>query len=89
MLAVMASNTEIKTVFVRLLDEGTDVLRPVQAAMIASGNFRLIEPTDYDPEYETWEFTPNSVVRCEARHIDYEIVLVAVEGIDERDHLLP
>jgi hypothetical protein len=82
MLAAMASNTEIETIFVRLLDEGTDVMRPVQAAKVVSGNFRLIEPTDYDPEYETWEFTPDSIVRCEVRRIDDEMILVAVEGID-------
>ena len=83
MLAAMASNTEIEMIFVRLLDEGTDVMRPVQAAKIESGNFRLIEPTDYDPEYETWEFTPGSIVRCDARRINDEMILVAVEGIDE------
>jgi hypothetical protein len=79
----MASSTEIETIFVRLLDEGTDVMRPVQAAKVVSGNFRLIEPTDYDPEYETWEFAPDSIVRCETRRVADQMILIAVEVIDE------
>ena len=81
MLAAMASNTEFETVFVRLLDEGTDVVRPVQAERVVSANFRLIEPTDYDPQYETWEFPPACIVRCEARKIDGETLMVAVERV--------
>jgi hypothetical protein len=74
----MVSNTEMETVFVRLLDEGTDVMRPVQAERIRPGIFRLFEPVDYDPEYETWEFMPGSLVRCEIRHINNGAIFVAV-----------
>jgi hypothetical protein len=82
MLAAMVSNTEMETVFVRLLDEGTDVMRPVQAERIGSGIFRLFEPADYDPEYEIWEFVPGSLVRCEVQHINNEAILVVVEMVD-------
>jgi hypothetical protein len=82
MLAVMGSNTEIATIFVRLLDEGTDVLRPVQATILAFGGFRIVEPEDYDAEYEVWEFKPGSVVRCEERHVENETILVAVNIIE-------
>jgi hypothetical protein len=77
MLAVMASNTEI--VFVKLLDEGTDVLRPVPATKILNGVYKLLATDDYDPEFETWEFPPGSKVRCEHQKLDFEIILVAVE----------
>ena len=82
MSAVMGSNTEMETVFVRLLDEGTDVMRPVQAERIRPGIFRLFKPTDYDPEYETWEFVPGSLVRCEIRHIKNEVILAVVEMVE-------
>jgi hypothetical protein len=82
MSAVMVSNTEMETVFVRLLDEGTDVMRPVQAERIRPEIFRLFEPADYDPEYETWEFVPGSLVRCEIRHINNEVIPVVVEMVE-------
>lgn len=84
MSAAMDSSTEI--VFVRLLGEGTEVMRPVPAAMIPGGYFELLKPDDYDPEYETWEFLPKSRVRCEKRILGAEDILVAVEQITTSDN---
>jgi len=65
----MALNTEIQTVFVRLLNEGTDIMRPALASKVASDSFRLLLPKDYDPEYEEWEFKLGDLVICEARRV--------------------
>jgi len=54
-------------VYVRLLDEGTDVWRPVHAMALPDGTFRLLEPNGYDPIAETWEFPPLTKVRCVTR----------------------
>ena len=54
-------------VYVRLLDEGTDVWRPVGATPLPDGTFRLQEPDDYDPNVERWEFPPSTKVRCVTR----------------------
>ena len=55
----------IKTVvYVRLLDEGTEVWRPAPAIRHTDGSFTITEPNNYDPEVETWEFPPRSRVRC-------------------------
>ena len=54
-------------VYVRLLDEGTDVWRPVRATALPDGTFRLLEPNDYDPDAEKWEFPPLTKVRCVTR----------------------
>ena len=54
-------------VYVRLLDEGTDVWRPVRATALPDGTFRLLQPSGYDPDVETWEFPPFTKVRCVAR----------------------
>ena len=45
-------------VYVRLLDEGTDVWRPARATALSDGTFRLLQPNGYDPNAERWEF-PN------------------------------
>ena len=72
------SSTSGSVVFVRLLDEGTVVYRPVQAQLVGGGAYRLIGPADYDPDDEAWEFPPGSIVTCELRNFGGETVLVAV-----------
>lgn len=77
MLVAMASNTKI--IYVRLLDEGTDVMRPVEAVELSDGVFQLTQPGEYDPEFEKWEFAPCSHVRCRSIKLDGETILVAVD----------
>lgn len=68
------------TVYVRLMDDGTDVWRPVNAKRLPDGTFELAMPEGYDPENETWEFLPHARVRCASRQFsDGEIALVAIE----------
>jgi hypothetical protein len=54
-------------VYVRLLDEGTEVWRPASAIALGDGSFRIVKPDDYDPETEAWEFPPDSRVKCVRR----------------------
>jgi hypothetical protein len=75
----MISNTNTDIVFVRLLEDGTDVMRPVPAVYISEDFYRLSATVDYDPEFETWEFPPNSKVRCERQEFGSDRILVAVE----------
>jgi hypothetical protein len=65
MSAAMASSTEIDTVFVRLLDEGVDVWRPVPARRLSEATFRLSDAPA--PEDETWSFQPGEIVVAEHR----------------------
>jgi hypothetical protein len=65
------------TVFIRLLDEGTDVWRPIQATNRGGGEYLLLgtAPTD-----ENWEFGPGDLVRCVPRRFaDGTEGLVATE----------
>lgn len=71
------SSTEVVTVFVRLLDEGTDVWRPARADRLPDGSYRLLPPEGYDPEDEKWEFAPGSTVVCELQTKGGQEVLVA------------
>ena len=66
-------------VYVRLLDEGTDVWRPVSATALPDGAFQLGEPDGYDPEAEIWEFPPHAKVKCASKiFADGQEGLVAV-----------
>lgn len=72
------------TVYVRLLDEGAPVYRPVHAISVAASTFRLGTPVDYDPADEKWEFVPGTTVLCEAREMGTAHVLVAVRRAGDR-----
>jgi hypothetical protein len=70
-------------VYVKLLDEGVDVWRPVPATKQADGSFRLCRPEWYDPQTETWEFPPFTRVRCEwKKFADGNRGLIAVAAAD-------
>ncbi len=66
------------TIYIRLIDEGTDAFRPAEAELLESGFYRLQPTPNYDPEDEHWEFTPGTIVRGEQRKMEGEEVLVAV-----------
>jgi hypothetical protein len=85
-------SSDPEQVYVRLLDEGTDVWRPTTAVRLADGRFRLLPTDDYDPAIETWEFPPGSMVECEPRGEPPDGILVVVrlasresDGIKEPD----
>jgi len=76
------SSSALATVYVRLLDEGTDVWRPVPALPVGAGRF-LLRPTDaYDPDDEKWEFLPGTTVECATQFKSGGSVLVAMRSVD-------
>lgn len=50
-------------IYVYLLEEGTDVWRPVQAAHVRDDVYRIVSPNP-DPEDEKWQFACGELVRC-------------------------
>jgi hypothetical protein len=54
-------------IYVSLLDEGVDVRRPVPALPVGDDTYVILQPDDYDPADERWEFPPGSVVVVEQR----------------------
>jgi hypothetical protein len=66
------------TLYLRLISEGTDVVRPTQAVALIDGTFRLLPTADYDAENEIWEFPPASIVGAEVQHRSSGEILVAV-----------
>ena len=46
------------TVYIRLLDEGSEAARPTDGELVADGVFRVLPRPTCDPEDEHWEFPP-------------------------------
>ena len=60
----MGSSTSSVEIFIPLLNEGTDVLRPTQGLVLGTNEVQVLATADYDPTVEEWEFPPGSKVRC-------------------------
>ena len=69
-----------KTIYVKLLDEGTIVYRPVPAIEVNKGVFELFGFDIYNPDDEIWEFMPGTLVITEEKNLSGETVLVAIKG---------
>jgi hypothetical protein len=74
----VAQPTERTTAYVKLLDEGIDVWRPVPADALGRGHYRLFPTDGYDSSRETWEFTPGTGAICEVRQLEDGLQLVAI-----------
>jgi hypothetical protein len=61
----MGSSTSGIEIFIPLLNEGTDVLRPTRGLLLGSNEVEVLATPDYDPTLEEWEFPPGSTVKCE------------------------
>lgn len=75
MSAVLGSST--KPVYVRLLNEGTTVYRPVEVVTVDGGAVKLIAPPGFDSEDEAWEFKPGSIVLLKEQILEGKEALVA------------
>jgi hypothetical protein len=52
-------------IYVQLLDEGTTTYRPAEGVDQGSNVFYVLPTPTYDPNVESWEFPPGSLVVCE------------------------
>lgn len=78
MSAAMGSSTDAATLYVRLLNEGTDVWRPVKARRLGETTYQIAD--DPVPQDEEWSFQPGDIVVAEHRgsNADVDTSLVAV-----------
>ena len=67
-----------ETVYVLLKNEGVEVYAPAPARRLGNRVFELLEPADYNPSAEEWEFVPGTVVECEERTVGARRALIAV-----------
>jgi hypothetical protein len=78
----MVSSTNAVEVYVRLLNEGTDVLRPTTGLLLAPDVVQISAIADYDPTIEEWEFPPGCKVRCASEIRGGNRMLVARERVE-------
>ena len=62
----MGSSTNAVEIFIPLLNEGTDVLRPTRGLVLGPNEIQVLATRDYDAAVEEWAFPPGSKVRCVA-----------------------
>ena len=69
-------------VYIELLEEGTDTIRPTRAVTLGERRYALLPTPGYDPENETWAFLPGAVVKAEEKRLeDGTQILLAVEQV--------
>jgi len=81
MSAETASSTSVAEIFIPLLNEGTDVVRPTNGLLLGGNEFQVLATPNYDPNDEEWEFPPGSKVRCVRESRSGREVLVARQRI--------
>ena len=76
-------STDSIQLYIPLLNEGTDVLRPATGVFVGPDVIRVDAPGDDDPDLEEWEFPPGTEVRCLAEFRDGRQILVARSRVFE------
>lgn len=75
----MDPSNKTVNIYVRLLNEGTEVFRPTQASELGDGLYKLHASSDYDTEDEEWELLPGELVRVELYHGQTGDIALAVK----------
>lgn len=81
MSAETGSFTNVIEIFIPLLNEGTDVVRPTQGVVLEEDSFQVLATPNYNPNDEQWQFPPGSKVRCVKEIRSGREVLVARQSI--------
>ncbi len=68
-----------RNIYIRLLEEGTKVYRPVPAIEIENNIYEVRGFEIYEPEDEVWEFPPGTYVLVEEQNLDGETIFVAIK----------
>ena len=78
LVLVRSVNTsDVTTIYVSLLGEGTPVWRPAQAEHLSEDVYRI---TGEVPAEEQWQFQPGELVRTREQILSGDTVLVAYEN---------
>jgi hypothetical protein len=82
MSAEMALSTSTVEIYIPLLHEGTDVVRPTRGTLLGPDIVQVLATADYDPSMEEWEFPPGSKVQCVSETREGPKLLVARRLLD-------
>ena len=69
-------------IYIYLLNEGTDVWRPVDAISLGEGIYQIPKDTQV-PEDEEWEFLPGATVHCAVKKISGGDCITAIEAQEQ------
>lgn len=58
------SFTSTIEIYIPLLNEGTDVLRPARGLLLGANEVEVLATPNYDQAGEEWEFPPGTKVKC-------------------------
>jgi hypothetical protein len=86
MSAETASSTDTVEIYIHLLNEGTDVLRPTRGIVLGPDVVQVLATSDYDPTIEEWQFPPGSRVHCVSESRGGRTLLVARHLVEGREH---
>ena len=75
------SSTKTVDLYIPLLNEGTEVLRPTKGLLVESDAVQVLATADYDPAIEEWEFPPGSKVKCVSEIKGDRTLLVARQRV--------
>lgn len=67
-------------IYIKLLEEGTTVYRPVPAIEISRDIYKILGHDNYEEDDELWEFKPGTLVFVERKINEDGEILVAVEA---------
>jgi len=67
-------------IYIPLVDEPAS--SPTQAIVLGENRYLILEPSDYNPEAEEWEFLPGSIVACEECEYNGKRYLRANKQVD-------
>jgi hypothetical protein len=73
--------TDTVTIYMPLLNEGTDVWRPVSAVARPDGTYLVLGPIPVDQEGmedEEWMFAPGTIVLCQPKQLSDGLRSVAI-----------
>jgi len=71
---------ENEIIYIELLNEGTNVWRPMEAQKIKENVYEIRFTPSHDPEDEELKYKVGEVVICERKKLSGEFVLVAINS---------
>jgi hypothetical protein len=81
--ATSASSLKRDQIYIPLIDEGTEVIRPTFGLSLGGDTYRVLATPTYNPNDENWKFPPGSIVRCAREMRDGSEIFVAQELVSE------
>ena len=73
----------IETIYVRLLDEGINVYKPVQAEKLGNYLYKILDDSKkaYEEYLEIWEYKTGDIVKCAYKKLSNKNILLDIQKV--------